>query len=556
MRRSTTPLAVAGVVLGLLAESAAFDLNDPARWIPDLVTGWSLIACGLFVRIREPRNPTGALLAATGFTWFLGNWASAGGVAGWIGGQCIYLHRGPLFHSIIGYPTGRTPSALAKAAIGVSYAVAILPAVWDNEPMTIALAAALVAVTAAGYARSIGLDRRARLIAVEAAVGMSAVIVAGAVARLVAPGPDVGTVVLLAYEAMVVAVAAGLTARLVSARWGRAAVTDLVVELGEARSGNLRAELARALGDPSLEVGYWQPDSRVFVDAEGEALTLPTHGSDRASTVVEGEHEPVAVLVHDPAVLGDPALLEAVTAATRLTVSNARLRAEVQARVSQLEASRRRLLDAGDEQRRALEHRLQEGAERRLRDIGDVLRSSRAASDGGATEERIAAAEAQLDETLEDLRRLARGLHPRILSDLGLDGALAALLESFPIPVEVQVPSRRLGGHAELVAYFVCSEALTNVAKHASASRAAVSVTTSDRAIMVVVEDDGVGGADPAAGSGLRGLADRIETLGGILRVESAPGSGTRLAAEVPLGGEPSSSGTTISRSSSRSSSS
>ena len=374
------------------------------------------------------------MLAATGFSWFLGNFATAGGVAGWIGSQSLYLHRGPLFHSIIGYPRGRTSSAVARSAIGGFYAVAILPVIWDNEPATIALAALFVAVTAAGYARSVGPDRRARLIAVEASVGMSVVIVAGAVVRLVAPGPDAGTVVLLAYEAMVIAVAAGLTAGLLSAGWERAAVTDLVVELGEARSGNLRAELARALGDPSLEVGYWQPETRAFVDTEGEVLMLPTPGSDRASTVVEGEHEPVAALVHDPAVLGDPALLEAVTAATRLTVSNARLRAEVQGRVSQLEASRRRLLEAGDEQRRALEDRLHEGAERHLRDIGDVLRSGRATANDRATAERIAAAEAQLDETLEDLRRLARGLHPRLLSEVGLEGALTALVETFPIP--------------------------------------------------------------------------------------------------------------------------
>lgn len=538
MRRSSTLLTVAGVVLGLVAERAAFGWSDPARWIPDLMTGWSLIACGLFARIRDPRNPTGALLAATGFSWFLGNFATAGGVAGWIGSQSLYLHRGPLFHSIIGYPRGRTSSVVARSAIGGFYAVAILPVIWDSEPATIALAALFVAVTAAGYVRSVGPDRRVRLIALEASMGMSAVIVAGAVVRLVAPGPDVGTVVLLAYEAMVIAVAAGLTAGLLSAGWERAAVTDLVVELGEARSGNLRAELARALGDPSLEVGYWQPETRAFVDAEGEVLTLPTPGSDRASTVVEGEHEPVAALVHDPAVLGDPALLEAVTATTRLTVSNARLRAEVQARVSQLEASRRRLLEAGDEQRRALEDRLHEGAERQLRDIGDVIRSGRATANDRTTAERIAAAEAQLDETLEDLRRLARGLHPRLLSEVGLEGALTALAEAFPIPIEIQFLSGRVRADAELVAYFVCSEALTNVAKHASASTASVCVTMSDRRVTVVVEDDGVGGANPAHGSGLRGLADRIETVGGTLHVRSEPGAGTRLTAEIPLGGE------------------
>ena len=538
MRRSTTLLAVAGVVLGVFAERAAFEWTEPARWIPDLLTGWSLIACGLFARIREPRNPTGVLLAGAGFTWFLGNWATVGGVAGWIGSQSVYLHRGPLFNSIIAYPRGRASSMLAWVAIGGFYVVALLPAVWDAQPAAIALAAALVAVTEVGYVRSVGPDRRARLLAVEASVGLSVPIVASAVARLVGAGPEVGTVVLLAYEAMLIAVALGLSWGLVSARWERAAVTDLVVELGEARRGTLREELARALGDPSLVVGYWQPEMQAFVDARGDVLTLPRPGSDRAVTVVEGERGPVAALVHDPAVLGEPALVEAVTAATRLSVSNARLRAEVQARVAELEASRRRLLVAGDEQRRELERRLHEGAERSLRGIGDVLRKGSASSDGGVVEERIAAAEAQLSEMLEDLRGLARGLHPRILSDLGLQGALAASLESFSIPVELHVPIDPLDADTELVAYFVCSEALANVGKHASATQAAVSVTTSDRLVRVVVEDDGVGGADVGRGSGLRGLSDRVETVGGTLQVRSGIGRGTRLTAEIPLGGE------------------
>lgn len=500
------------------------------------MTGWALIACGLFLSGRVDRNATGALLTATGFAWFLGNLSSAAGIVGWIGTQSVFLHRGPLFHSIVAYPSGRASSKVALVAIAGSYVVALLPAIWDNEAAAIALSALFVGATAWGYVRAVGPDRRAKLVAVEAVAGMGVVISAGAVARLVASSGDVGTVVLLAYEVVLFAVGVGLTVGLVSAS-DRVDVTDLVVELGEARSGTLRGELARALGDPSLEVGYWQPETRAFVGAEGQVLTLPTPGSDRAVTVVEGEHQPVAALVHDPAVLGDPALMEAVTAAARLAVSNARLQAEVQERVAEIEASRRRLVDAGDDQRRALEHRLHEGAERRLRDVGVVL-SRRESSDGGATADRIAAAKAQLDETLEDLRRLAIGLHPRLLSEVGLEGALAARLGSFPVSVQMQIASPRLHPDAELVAYFVCSEALANVAKHASASRVTIVVTSDDRAVTVVVEDDGIGGADLARGSGLRGLADRIETVGGTLQVRSVPGGGTRLAAEIPLGGE------------------
>ncbi|HEX5950516.1 MAG TPA: hypothetical protein VFZ96_05905, partial [Actinomycetota bacterium] len=228
MRRSVLALSAAGVTLGLVAEWIAFGWSDPARWIQDLVTGWVLIACGLGIRLREPRNLTGALLAATGFTWFLGNFAAAGGVVGWIGAQSIYLHRGPLFHSILAYPSGRTSSRLARGAIVGSYAVAILPAIWDSEPAAVVLALLLLVVTATGYVRSIGPERRARLVAVEASVGLGAVIAAGAVARLVVSSAEVGRVVLLAYEAILITVAAALTWGLLSARQERAAVTDLV----------------------------------------------------------------------------------------------------------------------------------------------------------------------------------------------------------------------------------------------------------------------------------------------------------------------------------------
>ena len=230
--------------------------------------------------------------------------------------------------------------------------------------------------------------------------------------------------------------------------------------------------------------------------------------------------------------------MEAVTSAARLEASNARLQAEVKARVTELEASRRRVLKARDEERRRLELRLHEGAERRLRQLGDVLRRSRTSSYGCETELRIARAEEQLTETLEDLSRLGRGLHPRGLTERGLESAITGLVEAFPIPVRIRVPYDRLPLGVELVAYFVCSEALANVAKHASASHAAVTVMAGDERAVVEIEDDGSGGVDVASGTGLRNLVDRVEALGGTLDVVSESGRGTRLTAEIPLGGE------------------
>jgi signal transduction histidine kinase len=142
--------------------------------------------------------------------------------------------------------------------------------------------------------------------------------------------------------------------------------------------------------------------------------------------------------------------------------------------------------------------------------------------------------------TLEELRRLAHGLHPRVLSEHGLEGALAATAKDLAVAVDVRVTATHLPQPVVVVVYFVCAEALTNVAKHAAASRVTVTVTAAagDGRVRVEIADDGIGGADPAGGSGLRGLADRVETFGGSLRVDSVPGRGTRIAAEIPLGGD------------------
>jgi signal transduction histidine kinase len=532
-------VGLAGVTLGLTAERVGFGWGDPRHWIPDLAVGWTFIGCGLVASRRRPESRTGPLLAATGFTWFLGNFAQAGVAAvAWVAARLVYLHRGSLVQLVLTYPSGRSSSRLARGAVAVGYAAAVITPIWRSEAATILLAGLLLAVCAREYVWAVGQPRRARLMALRAAAWLSLVLAGTAAARLLLPPGDVSGLSLLVYEAALCVLAGGLLAGVLVAPWQQTAVTDLVVELGEARSGTLRGELSRTLGDPSLEIGYWLPDRAVFVDAESRMLSLPGRGSGRSVTMVERDGQPVAVLVHDPAVLEDPGLLEAVTSAAQLAAANARLRAEVQARVGELAASRRRILEAGDEERRRLERRLDEGAERRLGELAVTLRRGRRSASGLRTRDQIAHAEEQLVGTLEELRRLAHGLHPRVLSEHGLEGALAALAKDLPVPVEITVTGNQLPERVAVAAYFVCAEALTNVAKHAAAAHAAVAVTASEGRVKVEIADDGVGGADPAHGSGLRGLADRVETFGGTLRVESTPGHGTRLAAEIPLGGE------------------
>ena len=538
MARRLGLVGLAGGVVGLAAEWVGFGWGDPPDWIPDLAVGWTFIGCGLVASARRPASRTGLLMAATGFTWFVGNFAQVGVAAvAWVAAHMVYLYRGPLVQLVLTYPSGRPSSRLVRGAVAVGYTVAVITPVWRSASAAILLAGLLLGVCGREFVRAVGRQRRARRVALQAAAGLSVVLAGTAAARLLLPPGDVSGPSLLVYQVALCVLAGGLLAGLLVAPW-QTDVADLVVELGEARSDTLGGELSRALGDPSLEIGYWLADRAVFVDAEGRVLALPAVGSGRSVTIVEREGQPVAVLVHDPAVLEDPGLLEAVTSAARLAASNARLRAEVQARVVELAASRRRILEARDEERRRLERRLHQGAEARLGELAGTLRRGRRSASHERTRQQIARAEDQLIRTLEELRRLAHGLHPRILSEHGLQGALATLAKDLALPVEIKVRGSQLPEQVAVVAYFVCAEALTNVAKHAAAAHVTVAVTAGDGRVRVEIVDDGVGGADPARGSGLRGLADRVETFGGTLQVESVPGHGTRLAAEIPLGGE------------------
>ena len=524
----------AAAVVGLTAEWRLYGWADPGDWAPDLVTGWTMIACGLAGWSWRPQSRSGALLAATGFAWFVPNYATTGAAAlAWLSAHALYLYRGPLVQLVLTYPTGRAARRLDRAAVIAGYAAAIITPVWADETPTIVVACLLVAVAVRGYVCAAGRERRMRLAALRATAVLAAVLAAIALARLAAPAQAANAATLHAYQAALCGLSLGLLVGLLRGSWERAEVADLVVELGETRSGTLRDELARALGDPSLQVGYWVPQPAGFVDSEGRPIRVPDPGTGRSMTMVERDGQPLAVLVHDPAVLGDPGLVEAVSSAARLAAANARLQAEVRGRLAEVGASRRRILEAGDEERGRLERRLREGALRRLDEVAETLRRAGRPAAGGA-DERLARAETQLAQTQEELRRLARGIHPRELSERGLAAALASLASDVPLPVTLAVSVTGESPAGAACAYFVCSEALANVAKYAAASKVAVSVRSNPGGTTVEIEDDGVGGADPGRGTGLRGLADRVETFGGSLTVESPPGRGTRLVAVIP----------------------
>jgi signal transduction histidine kinase len=254
---------------------------------------------------------------------------------------------------------------------------------------------------------------------------------------------------------------------------------------------------------------------------------------------VAHEGEPLAAIIHDASLADERELLETAGAAAGLALENERLDAELRARVEELERSRRRLIEVGLSERRKLERNLHDGAQQRLVALALSLRLAhdRLGRDPEQSRELLEEAMSELEAATSELRELARGIHPAVLSDRGLAAALNALAGRLPVAVEVvETPPDRLPPGVEIASYYVVAEALTNVAKYAHASTARVSVSRVNGSVRVEVSDDGVGGADPSHGSGLSGLADRVAALDGRLQVLSARGAGTTIRAEIPCG--------------------
>jgi signal transduction histidine kinase len=345
-------------------------------------------------------------------------------------------------------------------------------------------------------------------------------------------GPVLGLVLLALVPAGAVLVIATLDALYtVLCTIGRALLAPRA-----APSGPVRELLAESLGDRSVAIAYWLPDREAFVDEAGRPVALPEPGSGRAWTAVEQDGRRVAAIVHDAALDTSPELVEAAAAASSLAIDNERLKADLRARVEDLRVSRLRIVEAADEARRRIERDLHDGAQQQLLALAlelRVLRSSISDPEAGPLVDGLAV---RLEAALSDLRELARGIHPAILTRSGLDPAITALAGRSPVPVEVQSAiDGRLAPAVEAAAYFVVAEALTNVARYADAAQARVELRgDGNGGIVVVVADDGVGGADPNAGSGLRGLQDRLAVIDGVLAIDSPPGRGTRLEATIP----------------------
>ena len=318
----------------------------------------------------------------------------------------------------------------------------------------------------------------------------------------------------------------------------RGGVAGLVVELGTPGAGaGLRQALARTLGDASLELAFWFPAERCYVDGDGAPVRLPEGDGSRRATLVERDGQPIAALLHDAFLDDDAELVRSVCAAASLALENERLQAELRARLVDLQASRARLVGATDAERRRIERDLHDGTQQRLVSIAMSLGllESKLPTQEGEARPLLRETREALTLALEELRELTHGINPPLLVERGLSAALDELCRRAALPTHLHLGlDRRLPDQVESAAYFVASEALTNAAKHSHASEVQVAASYAGATLTVEVADDGIGGAGTGGGSGLRGLADRVEALGGRFTVSSPPGRGTTLRAEIP----------------------
>jgi signal transduction histidine kinase len=525
-----------------------------------LLVGWSFVGTGLFAWWRRPANRTGLLMTAAGFAWFASEIsASNDDLLFTIGIALDGLFVAVVGHLLLAFPTGRLQTRAERALVALSYvAVTVfqVPSLLFEEPEE----PRNLLIVEADQGLSDALDAAQYAVAVVLVVASLAIIVrrerrgGGAMRTALRPVLWTGGVAFCAFgiakgfdaagspqdgldwlsQALVATVPLGFLTGLLRSRLAQgAALSALVARLGDLPGeGPLRAALADALGDPSLALAYWLPESSRFVDALGQPVTVSGPGW----TEVELHGRRIAAIAHDPALSEEPQLVRTAGAAAALALENQRLAAELRARIEDLRASRARLVEAGDAERRRLERDLHDGAQSRLVALALKLRLARMKVEPGSEAAALLEeSSAELQASLDELRELARGIHPAILTDRGLEAALRAVADRASVPVSVAVAADELPPTVETAIYFVVAEALTNVAKYAGASSATVTVNRAATRLTVEVVDDGAGGADVAAGSGLRGLEDRVAALDGRLEIHSPPGGGTRLHAAIPL---------------------
>jgi signal transduction histidine kinase len=580
LRRALLALFALGVIFaGLDVALALTSTHEDQKVVTAILgplIGLSFMGTGVFAWWRRPLNRFGLLMTGVGIAWFLsGLTESNNSTVFTIGSYVEPLYLVIVIQMVLSFPTGRLETFAQRATIAAGYldvlavrlpffllggdivgdlkgprpdnvlAVVDAPDLADVFDYTSTFVAVVVLVSTLVLLlrkrRAATPPQRRALapmlwtgLALVGLLGIAFVIdVLGLPGRM---GDVAGLLALVAFAILPFAFLAGL----VRSRYSRAgAVGELIERLNNPEADrSLGLALADALGDRSLKLVYWRPSAGHYVTYDGRPVELPEAGSGRAVTEVEREGIRVGAIIHDASLADEPGLVRAVAASAALALENERLEAELRARLDELQTSRSRLVEVSMFERRRLERDLHDGAQQRLVALSLQLGLAKRRLEEGqdvAAGAMLDAARDELARALEELRELARGIHPAVLTDRGLEPALEALAERAPLPVSLdQMPAERLPAPVEAAAYFVVAEALTNVVKYAGASTAAVRIRRNGSYAVVEVRDDGVGGADPTSGTGLRGLADRLAALDGRLEVHSPPGEGTTVRAEVP----------------------
>jgi signal transduction histidine kinase len=533
-----------------------------------VAAGLALVVAGLVTAFSRPTGRTGDLAVLAGLVWFAPVWV------GWDKGPPLVrslamLAAGFTFplllHLVLAYPSGQLRGAVARALVAAAYLEAALAALsqalfrdpfydpncWanctDNDFLvrslpglargievadrwfSVAAAAALVALCAWRLLRDSGPGRRALLPVALPAILLAAAVMTHTIALqrrpLEDPSDPAFNAIFVIGCVAVLLLAAGLVWAAVRTRVQRRAVAQIATRLGEAPPpGSVQAALAQAVGDPELQIAYWLPDARRHVDASGRPVAEPVAGPGRVVTTLVRDGRRIAVVAHTAAL---PDLEPELGAAVRLALENERLQAEALAQLDQLRASRVRIVETGDSERRRLERDLHDGAQQQLLALSYDLRLARtqAETDGDApTGSLLTEATGQAQAALDELRELAHGIYPAILTEAGLAAALATVADAAPLPVEIQdADEGRYPAAVETAAYLLVTEALQDAAVR-DASHAVVSVARDGGRLVVTVQDDGTGRT-----SSMVQLADRVGALDGRLAVEP-----TRLRAELP----------------------
>jgi signal transduction histidine kinase len=574
----TVALTLAGLAAGIAAALlAAVSEREPrptaATAVLAVLVGWSYIGSGLLSWRQRPENRLGPVMVFIGFSWFAAFLADSNSSLPFTIGTALEdVALLGFVYLVLSFPTGRLRTRLDRALFTSAFVVAIVvELVWlffadANELICSPCPANALEITRnddVAYAllqgqRLVGLVlslftvallawrwRRAsapqrRSVAPVLWTG-SAMFVALAISIVndILDGP-LGPVPEWMRSCVFGSIPVAVLAVVLQRHLARGAIAGLVVELGAgAETADLAAALGRALGDPSLEVAYWVPAGSRYVDPAGRPVDLPEPGDARAATVLERDGEPIAALIHDAALGENTELVQSVCAAAGLTLENARLQAELRAKLAELEASRARLATATETERRRIERDLHDGTQQRLVSIAMSLglAESKLTTDPPNVGAVLREARETLTIALAELRELTQGIRPAILVERGLAAALDDLGRRAALTVRLHVSiGSRLSEELEAAGYYVASECLTNAAKHSHGSAVELTADFDGSQLVIEVADDGIGGAGGGDGTGLRGLADRVEALGGRLTLSSPPGRGTKVRAEIPCG--------------------